>query len=178
MHKKCDIKIEYPSHLDSRSQECEKAKTSAKIVSVFMSILYGMFSILLRFVGVMNLILILSCPICIRRRETYSREFVKNVNADLYLDIYESISFKLGMIIETTKLYIFISVCMTLTFIQGHCCMSKKKKIKKTVCVHFFAKSAVDLDEVQYVATTSSFVEAHAKFMFHTYYSRERSLLT
>ena len=32
------------------------------------------------------------------------------------------------MMIGTTKLYIFISIWMTLTFIQGHSCMRNKKK--------------------------------------------------
>ena len=43
-----------------------------------------------------------------------------NFNVGLYSDIYRRSSFKLGMIRETTKLYIFISMWMTLTFIQGH----------------------------------------------------------
>ena len=42
-------------------------------------------------------------------------------------DVYRAVSFKLGRMIETTKLYIFISVCMTLTFIQDHNYMRNKK---------------------------------------------------
>ena len=50
-----------------------------------------------------------------------SRAFVISLNTiyiDLYSDIYRPISFKLGLIIEITKLYIFTSVWMTLTFIS------------------------------------------------------------
>ena len=36
-------------------------------------------------------------------------------------------SFKLGILVESTKLYIFISVWMALTFIQGHICMGNQK---------------------------------------------------
>ena len=35
-------------------------------------------------------------------------------------DIYRPLSFKLGMIVESTEPYILMSVWMTLTFIQGH----------------------------------------------------------
>ena len=35
----------------------------------------------------------------------------------LYSDIHKLISFKFGMVVETTKLYILISVWMTMTFI-------------------------------------------------------------
>ena len=51
--------------------------------------------------------------------------FLKNVNIGLYSDFDRLICFKLGLMIETTKLYIFILIWMTLTFIQGHSCMKK-----------------------------------------------------
>ena len=41
-------------------------------------------------------------------------------NVGLHSDIYRPISFKLGMMVEITGLYILISVWMTLTFFQGH----------------------------------------------------------
>ena len=44
--------------------------------------------------------------------------------------------------------------------------------------VHFLTNSCIDLDEMQYVATTCWFVQAHAKFILYKYYSRERTLLT
>ena len=33
------------------------------------------------------------------------------------------------------------------------------------------------MDEIQYVATTGWFIEAHAKFILHNYDSRKRTLL-
>ena len=47
----------------------------------------------------------------------------------LYSDFYSLVSFKLYMMIETTKLYILMSVWMPLTFIQGYNCMRNKKKM-------------------------------------------------
>ena len=43
----------------------------------------------------------------------------KNFNVGLYSDIYRQISFEFSVMIKTTKLYILISVWMTLTFIQS-----------------------------------------------------------
>ena len=65
----------------------------------------------------------------------YSREksmfasfcFWKKVNNGLYSGIYGPISLKLGMMIETTKLYILISVWKTWTFIHGHSCRWNQK---------------------------------------------------
>ena len=61
------------------------------------------------------------------------------------------------MMIKTTKLYILISVWVTLTVIQGHSC------IRNNLGVHFFANLSIDLDEIQYVATTCWFVEVYNK---------------
>ena len=52
---------------------------------------------------------------------------------------------------------------MNLTFSQGDSCLKKKKK---TLGVHFLANLSIDLDEIQYVATTCWFVKAHAKVIF------------
>ena len=49
------------------------------------------------------------------------------INIGLYSDIYKPISFKLGVKIETTKLYILISVWITVIFIQDHSCMRNQK---------------------------------------------------
>ena len=43
---------------------------------------------------------------------------------------------------------------------------------------HSYVKNKIDLDEIQWVATTCWFVEAHAKFVFREWYSRERTLFT
>ena len=47
----------------------------------------------------------------------YGISFKKNFNIGLYSYIYRSISFRLGVMLETTKLYVLISVWVTLTFI-------------------------------------------------------------
>ena len=44
---------------------------------------------------------------------------LKLINIGLYSDIYRPISFKLAMMIGTTKIYISMSFWMTLSFIQG-----------------------------------------------------------
>ena len=80
----------------------------------------------------------------------------------LYSNIYRPISFKQGMIVGTIQLYI-----------QGHSWIQKKKDF----IVHFLRNFTVDLHDIQYVTTTFWFVEAHAKFSLHKYYSRERTLL-
>ena len=56
----------------------------------------------------------------------------KSFNVSLYSHMYWLIFFKLGVMIETTKLYSLKSVWMTLTFIQGHSCIRIKN-----FCVHF-----------------------------------------
>ena len=96
--------------LNSRSQECEKANTSAPAISPSFQSIGIEFGMLLILVGVMNLILILSCPFNIQGREPNLYDFVKkkNFNVGLYSDIYRLISFKLCMLIKTTKLYILI----------------------------------------------------------------------
>ena len=68
------------------------------------------FGKLVRLYDVMNLIHILSHPFNIQGREPYLPEFVggKTFNIGWYSDIYRPISFKLGMIVETTKLYVLI----------------------------------------------------------------------
>ena len=77
----------------------------------------------------MKLILILSCVFNIQGKESYMYDSViESFNVGLYSDIYRSVSFRLGMVIETTKVYVLISVWMIFTFIQGNSCIKKKKK--------------------------------------------------
>ena len=72
----------------------------------------------------------------------------KSFNTGMQSDVYESISFKLCMMIDTIILYILFSVSMTLTFIQGHSCIRNQY-----FGVHFLTNLNIDLDEIQYVAT-------------------------
>ena len=62
---------------------------------------------------------------------------LENFGIDLYSDIYRMISLKLDMMIETTKLYIFIRVWMTLTFIQGLGCMRNQSLWCPFYCIYF-----------------------------------------
>ena len=74
----------------------------------------------------MILVRISSHLINIQGREHYLH--CLNIFTDLvYLDIYRLISFRLGIMIENTKPYLFILVWMAVTFIQGHGCTQKPK---------------------------------------------------
>ena len=110
----------------------------------------------------MTFVIHLSCPIGMEGRKYFYDFCTKRINIGLYSNIYRLMSFKLGMIIKTSELYIFVSVWMTLTFIQGHGCVRKK------VCVHFLSKLDTDLNEFQDVATTCWFVGAHAEMILHS----------
>ena len=60
--------------------------------------------------------------------------------------------------IETMKLHILILVWMMLTFIQGHSCLRNQNSM------HFLTNLSINFNEIQYVATTCWFLEAHANF--------------
>ena len=68
-------------------------------------------------------VLILSCPVNIQGREPYLSDFIikkkKNPNPKMLVCIqtFKPISFRHSLMIGTTKLYILISVWMTLTFV-------------------------------------------------------------
>ena len=57
--------------LDSRSQECKKSKTCVSVISESFQSICMEYGILLRLVGVMSFILILSEPLNVQRREPY-----------------------------------------------------------------------------------------------------------
>ena len=50
------------------------------------------------------------------------------------MDIYEPVSFKLGMIIDITELYNLIPVWMTLIFTQGHRVAGKRELVQSFCC--------------------------------------------
>ena len=69
------------------------------------------FGILLKLVGLIDFMSVLSYVMDIRRRQPYLCDFIKkNFITCLHLDIYGSVSFKLGVMIETTELSIMIAV--------------------------------------------------------------------
>ena len=66
--------------------------------------------------------------VCLWFRPIETNQQTKNIFLDPagFPSVYRPISFKLGMMIETTRLFILIPVLMTLSFIQGHSCMKSK----------------------------------------------------
>ena len=110
----------------------------------------------------------LSHPINIQRREPYLFDFV---NVSLYSDIYLFISFICGLIIQLETTLLYILVWMTLACIEDHSSMRNDN-----FGVYFLSNFATEFDEIQYVAKTCWFVEAHAKYRLHKY-SKERTLL-
>ena len=143
------------------------------------------FSKLFRRVLVMNLILTLSRPFNSEGRESFSCDFAKKSNQPnnkqqqqqqqqqqklvLACIDYRPISFKLGVMIGTNKALHFD---ISLTFIPGRSCMRNK------FGAHFITNVSISLDEIQCVATTYWFVEAHAKVILDKGYAREVTLLT
>ena len=111
------------------SQGHSSARKQKLLCTNYLTKLWLQFGILLRLVGVLNHILILSHLFNIQGRESCMTDFVdRNMNVGLYSDIYRHIFFfKLCIMIETARFYVLISAWMTLTFIQGHSCIRNKK---------------------------------------------------
>ena len=68
----------------------------------------------------------------------------RKFDVGLYSDIYRVISFKLGVVMETTKLCILILVSMTSAFIQDHSCMRNQIvlcQFSQMFCFQFGKKS-------------------------------------
>ena len=74
---------------------------------------------------------------------------LKKISDGLYSNGYRPISFKLGIMIKTAKLYVLIPVSTALTFIQGRGCVRNEEKLwcsfsqnflnrfrRKSVCFH------------------------------------------
>ena len=88
----------------SRFQEFEKGSTDAPIILHDFRLIGMKFGILLR--RVINLRLILFHLLIIHVRKSYLCDVVKKCTIGLYSDIYTPISFRLGMMTETAKLFI------------------------------------------------------------------------
>ena len=114
-------------HRDARKQ---KHKQKPIISQGFEWILIK-FGALLRFCGLMNLMLILSRLISILWREPNLGDSVKLFSLDLHSDIYRSISVKLDVMIEATKLYTMIEIWKkNVLSIQGHSYMRQQKLLR------------------------------------------------
>ena len=89
-------------------------RNQTKSVPIFSQISKSIWmkcSLLPQAVGVLKLMLNLLRTICIQRRELYSRDCVKYIfNTGLRGDTCEQICFRLGMMLDTTKLYRMIPV--------------------------------------------------------------------
>ena len=118
----------------------------------------------------MKIILILSHPFNIQGREPFLCDFIKK---RITLACIQSglISFKLGLMIRTVKLYLVRSDSMTFTFYSK----SQFSEKLKTFMSIFWQNLIIDIDEIQYIATTCWFVETHAKFSLQSGFSRERT---
>ena len=107
--------------LDSRSQECEKAKTAVPTISQsFQSVWtsYSFYLIHSVFKGQNpTYVILLGTPPPPKKKKKHKK---KRFNIGLYLDIYSAM-------IGTAKLDILISVWMILTFIQGHSCVRNQR---------------------------------------------------
>ena len=119
------------------------------------------FVVLLRLVDVLNFILIYVVHAVFEGENTTYMILLKK-KIGLYSEIYGRISFERDRMVKTTMLYILISVWMTMTFIQGHSC------VKSQTCQCPFS-GKFEYDELQYIATTCCFVEAHARIVLHKY---------
>ena len=87
--------------------------------------------ILLRLVGVMNLIIIFSSAFSIQGRELYLRDFTEKKHL-LYSDIYRPISFRLGMMMGTTK---FLHFDISLDDLDHHSSSQLYEKSKTLVSI-------------------------------------------
>ena len=96
----------------------------------------------------------------VKKKKKKKRE---NYDVGLYSNIYLPLSFKLGLMIETTMLCILISVWKTLTFPQGQSSIKNKKSFD----VHFLAYLIIDLEfGWNSVSCHNLFVEAHTMLFF------------
>ena len=115
---------------DSRSQGCEKVKTSVLILSQSF---YGFVLNFLCFETCLSVDphIISSCLINIEERELSLGNFVrkKNVNVCLHSDIYRCFFFQICEVIEATRLCCLKPVWMTLTFLR----MQLHEKVETSV---------------------------------------------
>ena len=82
-------------------------------------------------VGLLKLMLNYFCGKYYPRRKLCWQNCIEfTINILLCQDTYEPIHFKLGMLLDMTKLYSLISVWMTMMFTQGHKVMGKLELVQ------------------------------------------------
>ena len=92
--------LNFDLDLDSRLHECKKAKIRAAVISQSVSSIWIEFGMLLKLVGLMNAVPILSCLFSIQRREPYLCDFAEKKRTHTFTvglcqHIYRPISFNL-----------------------------------------------------------------------------------
>ena len=147
-------------------------KASAPLISPSSWSIWMERGVILRLVGHMTHLLILSVQSVFKGENSTFVILLKRFNIFLCLDICRLISFRLGIVIESIKLYILNPVLRTLTFIQVYSCMRDYY-----FCAHFLMNFSVDLDDIHFVTATFWSVEAHTKFILQDQYSWERIIL-
>ena len=106
-----------------QKQKKQKQKTTyVPLISQSCEWIWRIFTMLWRLVCLMNLVLIWSRqgigqPLWLRLKNKHAHT---HKHVGLHSNINTPISFKFGVMIDTTKLYRLIPVWMTLTFILGH----------------------------------------------------------
>ena len=84
------------------------------------------------------------CTINIHGGELRWRDFMKcSFNIVMFQDACESICFKVGMMLNTTKLYSLIPVWITLMFTQGHRVKEKLELVQSLRCEAAWSNSNV-----------------------------------
>ena len=91
------------------------------------------FSMLKQWLGLLKFMQIMFHAINIQGRALYQTDFMTNTfNIGLCLDIFEPVSFKLGLVIAVPKVYTLVPVWMALPFTQGHM-VSRKIELAHTL---------------------------------------------
>ena len=90
-------------------------------------------------VGLLKLMLTSFCIINIQRRKLCLGDFIRyTFNIGLLSNTYETIAFKLAVMLDTTKLSSFIWVWKILTFIQGHWVTRRRSVVRRCKAAQIF----------------------------------------
>ena len=153
------------------------------IISQSFQLIWIEVAMLLKLVCLMNVILsFISLDQFWRERTLVMRFLQKNrkkkkerkkISVGFCLDNYKLNSFKLGMIIETTKLYILITVLMILTVNLGH------SHVRNQALLHPFSCKFLSWLEWSSVCCHNLLVcRSSCSICLHDLYSRERTPFT
>ena len=141
-----------------RSKECEKAKTSMAIISQIFQLILMEFSMLLRLVGIVNLIVILSRLYNIQGREPCLCDFDKK---NLPWLVFRHLPTNFFQTWYNDRNHLALHFIISLDDLD----LQSKSQLyeKSSTSVYIFLESSLWI-WIQSVSTTCSFVEAHAIF--------------